>query len=95
MTQPKTPPPVPVDPSFVKHLQVGSRLFHYPSKGSPEKSFTESPSAEYTLYSVIDLPTEDDVVMVKAFDEKEERHNFSKKDLLSGDWWHNQASSHP
>jgi hypothetical protein len=43
---------------------------------------------------VIDLPTEDDVVLVKAFDEKEERHNFSKKELLSGDWWYNQASSH-
>jgi hypothetical protein len=80
--------PVPVDAAFLKKIHIGSQLFHYPNKGSAGNSFTQSGSPEETLYSVIDLPTTDDVVMVKAFDPAEKKHNFSKRELLSGDWWH-------
>jgi hypothetical protein len=77
-----------MDASFIKKIHIGSQLFHYPQKKSPHNSFAESPSPEETLYSVIDLPTADDVVMVKAFDPSEQRHSFSRADLLSGEWWH-------
>ena len=80
--------PVPVDSSFIKNIHIGSQLFHYPHEKSPNKSFAESPSPEETLYSVIDLPTADDVVMVKAFDPSEKKHIFSRAELLSGEWWH-------
>ena len=83
----KSTSPVPVDASFIKKIHIGSQLFHYPHKKSPDNSSAQSLSPEETLYSVIDLPTADDVVMVKAFDPSEQRHSFSRTDLLSGEWW--------
>ena len=80
------------DKAFIDKLKVGDRLFHFPSKGGAEQSFRESPSAEYTLYSVIDLPDKKDITLMKAFDQKEGRKNFSRDQLLSsGDWWFNPA----
>jgi hypothetical protein len=80
------------DQAFIDKLKVGDRLFHFPSKGGAGQSFRESPSAEYTLYSVIDLPDGNDVTLMKAFDQKEGRKNFSRDKLLSsGDWWFNPA----
>jgi hypothetical protein len=76
-----------VDAHFLKDLKVGDRLFHYPQAGDAETSFIESPSAKYTLYSVIGLPTEDDVTMIRSFDEKEKPESFSRNDLLDGQWW--------
>ena len=78
-----------VDEQFLKKIKVGDRLFHYPQKGTAERSFEESPSAEYSLYSVIDLPDETHIVMLRAFDENETREKFSRTKLLAGDWWHN------
>ena len=78
-----------IDEKFLKSLKIGDRLFHYPPKGSGEESFQDSPSAEYTLYSVIDLPTETDLVLIRAFDEKEIRENMARSRLLAGDWWYN------
>jgi hypothetical protein len=77
-----------IDKIFLKDLSIGDRLFHYPPKGDADSSFRESPSAEYTLYTVIDLPTTDDIVLLRAFDEKEEKKNFSRSEILSGDWWY-------
>ncbi|MHA4812604.1 hypothetical protein ACX0G9_31210 [Flavitalea flava] len=81
------PVPVPLDKTYVEHLRVGDRLFHYPPRGNDETSFKKSPSPEYSLYSVIDLPAEDVIVMVRAFDTGEEKQQFSRSDLLSGQWW--------
>lgn len=78
----------PVNKNFIDHLHPGDRLFHYPRKGNAEQSFAQSPSAEYTLFSVIDLPTEDDVVLLRAFDKEEEKQQFSRSALLAGDWWY-------
>jgi hypothetical protein len=78
-----------VDAHFLKNIKVGDRLFHYPPVGDAQTSFAESPSAKYSLYSVIALPTEDDVTLIRSFDEKEKPENFSRPNLLGGDWWYN------
>ena len=78
---------IPVDKAFLTGLRRGDRLFHFARKGNAEQSFATSPSAEETLYSVIDLPSEDEVVLLRAFDKDEQKHSFSHADLLAGDWW--------
>jgi len=84
----KSPDLKQLDKAFLKDLSVGERLFHYPKKGDAGASFAKSPSAEQTMYRVIDLPTADDVVLLRAFDEQEEKKNYSRADLLTGDWWY-------
>ena len=80
---------LPVDENFLQRLMPGSHLFHYPRVGDAEKSFRKSPSAEYTMYSVIDVPTENDIVLTRAFDQKEEKRSYTRDDLLAGEWWYN------
>ena len=58
---PGSSPLVPVDDRFLKRLQVGDRLFYF---SAPE---------DYTLYSVVDLPAEQEVVLLGAFDEAEKK----------------------
>ena len=77
-----------VNRSFLDQLRVGSRLFHYPTKGDAAASFEKSPSVEYTLYSVIDLPTVDEVVLLGLFDQQEKKKAVSRDDLLNGEWWY-------
>ena len=79
----------PVDKTFLEKAKPGSRLFHFPRTGDAEASFEKSPSAEYTLYSVIEIPTEKDLTLVRAFDKKEVKKNFSREELTAGDWWYN------
>jgi hypothetical protein len=89
---PQTTPPEnlkQVDAHFLKNIKPGDRLFHYPPAGDAQTSFAESASAKYTLYSVIGLPTEDDVTLLGSFDEKENPENFSRPGLLNGEWWYN------
>jgi hypothetical protein len=92
MNKPEIDDPVQVDPSFLKNIRIGSQLFHYRNRGNADRSFAHSPSAEYTLYSVIDIIAENEVVMVKAFDETEQKKNYSHSELLSGDWWRRSAT---
>jgi hypothetical protein len=78
-----------VDQVFLDSLRIGDRLFHYPPKGNAEKSFKKSPSAEQTLYSVIEIPTEKDIILIGAFDKEETKRSYEPSELLSGDWWYN------
>jgi hypothetical protein len=73
-------PLVPVDDRFLKRLKVGDRLFYF---STPD---------DYTLYSVVDLPTEQDVVLLGAFDEAEKKTKLTHAELLSGGWKYNQKS---
>ncbi len=83
-----------VDKVFLDSLRVGDRLFHYPPKGNAAESFEKSPSAQYTLYSVIGIPTEKDIILSRAFDEEEAKRSYDPSELLSGDWWYNPAFRH-
>jgi hypothetical protein len=78
-----------VDAHFLKNIKVGDRLFHYPFHEDAEKSFEKSPSAEFTMYSVIGLPTDADIVLIGAFDETEKPQQYTKKSMLAGSWWYN------
>ena len=80
---------LPVDEHFLQRLMPGSHLFHYPRVGDAATSFRKSPSAEYTMYSVIEVPTENDIVLTRAFDEKEEKRSYTRDELLAGEWWYN------
>jgi hypothetical protein len=84
----------PVDEGFLQRLQPGAHLFHYPRQGDANTSFRKSPSAEYTMYSVIDVPTENDIVLTRSFDEKEEKRSYTRDDLLAGEWWYNPEAPH-
>ena len=84
----------PVDENFLQQLRVGAHLFHYPRQGDAATSFSKSPSAEYTMYSVIDVPTESDIVLTRSFDEQEEKKSYTWDDLLAGDWWYNPEAQH-
>ncbi|HVU53746.1 MAG TPA: hypothetical protein VHD83_01770 [Puia sp.] len=85
----------PVDENFLQQVRVGAHLFHYPRQGDANTSFKKSPSAEYTMYSVIDVPTENDIVLTRSFDEKEEKKSYTWDDLLAGEWWYNpEAPNH-
>jgi hypothetical protein len=79
----------PVDEGFLQRVQPGTHLFHYSRQGDAKTSFRKSPSAEYTMYSVIDVPTENDIVMSRSFDEKEKKKSYTWDDLLAGEWWYN------
>jgi len=41
------------------------------------------------MYSVVDVPTENDIVLTRAFDRKEEKESYTRDDLLAGEWWYN------
>lgn len=79
----------PVDEGFLERLAPGMHLFHYPRQGDAARSFSKSPSAEYTMYSVLDIPTENDIVLTRSFDEKEKKVSYTWDDLLAGEWWYN------
>jgi hypothetical protein len=66
-----------VDAHFLKNIRVGDRVFQ------------QSPSIEFTMYSVIGLPTDADLILMGAFDENEEPQQFTRKSMLAGDWWYN------
>ena len=83
---------MPVDEGFLERLLPGTHLFHYPRQGNATTSFQKSPSAEYTMYSVVDVPTEDDIVLIRSFDEQERKKAFARDDLLSGEWWYNPGT---
>lgn len=76
----------PLDEKFLKSIKEGDRLFYYPDKGGLQ-SGQEINVAEYTLYSVIDLPTENEVTLLGAFDLQEKRKIIARRDLLNGRWW--------
>jgi hypothetical protein len=78
----------PVDKAFLEHIHPGSRLFHFPRTGDAETSFEKSPPAAYTLYSVIEIPTDKDLTLIRAFDKKEVKKIFSREELTAGDWWY-------
>ena len=80
---------LPVDKHFLLHLRSGAHLFHYPRQGDAETSFQKSPSAEYTLYSVIDVPTGNEVILARSFDKTEVRKSYTREELLAGEWWYN------
>jgi hypothetical protein len=80
---------LPVDENFLQKLLPGTHLFHYPRQGDAGTSFSKSPSAEYTMYSVIDVPTEDDIVLTRSFDQTEAKKLYSRDDLITGEWWYN------
>ena len=84
----KVSPPKRVDRSFLDQLRVGSRLFHYPANGDATSSFEKSASVEHTLYSVIDLPTVDEVVLLGLFDQQEKKKAVTRDELLNGEWWY-------
>lgn len=86
MSAAKSNPFHPLDEKFLKSIKEGDRLFHYPHKGNIPSS-QESNIAEYILYSVIDLPTENDVTLLGAFDLQERKKIISRRDLLNGQWW--------
>lgn len=69
-------PLVPVDARFLGRLKVGDRLFYFSS------------ADEYTLYSVVELPTAREVVLLGAFDEGETKKKVTHAELLSGKWKH-------
>jgi hypothetical protein len=71
-------------------IMVGDRVFHYPFCESDENSFQQRPSTEFTMYSVISLPTYSDIVLIGAFDETEEPQQFTRKSMLAGNWWFNR-----
>jgi hypothetical protein len=71
-----TSPLIPVDDRFLQRLQVGDRLFYF------------SAPNDYTLYSVVDLPAEGEVVLLGAFDKAEKKKKLTHADLLSGAWKH-------
>lgn len=80
---------VPVDENFLQRILPGTHLFHFPRQGDAKTSLSKSPSAEYTMYSVIDVPTENDIVLTRSFDEKEGKKLYTLDDLLAGEWWYN------
>jgi len=84
----------PVDQGFLERLTPGMHLFHYPRQGDAADSFRKSPSTEYTMYSVIAIPTENDFVLTRSFDEKEKKESFTWDDLLAGEWWYNPEVLH-
>jgi hypothetical protein len=88
MSAEKTNLPRPLDKKFLKSLKVGDRLFHYPNQGDVKSSFDESAPAKYTLYSVIDLPTNDEVTVLGSFDQQGKKKVISREELLNGEWWH-------
>ena len=79
----------PVDEGFLERLEPGMHLFHYPRMGNAAQSLRKSPSAEYTMYSVLAIPTESDFVLSRSFDEAEKKVSYSWDDLLAGEWWYN------
>ncbi len=79
----------PVDEGFLERLEPGMHLFHYPRRGDAAQSFRKSPSAEYTMYSVLAIPTESDFVLIRSFDEEEKKVAYTWDDLLAGEWWYN------
>lgn len=85
---------LPVDEGFLERLMPGTHLFHYPRQGDDKTSFKKSPSAEYTMYSVVDVPTENDIVLMRSFDEKEAKRSYTWDDLLAGEWWYNPDALH-
>jgi hypothetical protein len=97
MAQPSSPHAdalQPVDENFLQQLRIGAHLFHYPRRGDAATSFRKSASAEYTMYSVVDVPTENDIVLTRAFDEKEGKKSYTWDDLLGGEWWYNPEAPH-
>ena len=78
-----------IDKTFLRTLKIGDRLFHYPTKGNAAESFEESPSAEYMLYSVIDIPGKNEITLIGTFDEGEIKRSYDPSELLSGAWWYN------
>jgi len=84
----------PVDVNYLQQLRIGAHLFHYPWQGDAATSFKKSPSAEYTMYSVVDVPTENDIVLTRSFDEQEEKKSYTWDDLLAGEWWYNPEAPH-
>jgi len=79
----------PVDEGFLERLEPGMHLFHYPRQGDAAASFRKSPSAEYTMYSVVEISTENDVVLTGSFDQEEKKKSYTWDDLLAGEWWYN------
>jgi hypothetical protein len=69
-------PLVPVDARFLGRLKAGDRLFHFSSADN------------YTLYSVVELSTEQEVILLGAFDEAEKKKRVTHAQLLSGEWKH-------
>jgi hypothetical protein len=67
-------PLVPVDDRFLQRLEVGDRLFYF---SAPD---------DYILYSVVDLPAKQQVVLLGAFDEAEKKRKLTYAELLSGAW---------
>ena len=71
-------PLLPVDDRFLQRLKVGDRLFYF---STPD---------DYILYSVVDLPTKQEVVLLGAFDEAEKKKRLMHTELLSGAWKYKQ-----
>lgn len=69
-------PLVPVDDHFLRHLKVGDRLFYFTT---PD---------DYVLYSVVDLPAAQEVVLLGAFDQAEKKKLLTHAELLGGGWMH-------
>jgi hypothetical protein len=78
MNNSEASPLVPVDNSFLQRLQVGDRLFYF---SAPD---------DYILYSVVDMPTKQEVVLLGAFDEAEKKKKLTRAELLSGAWKYKQ-----
>ena len=82
----------PVNEHFLQQLRPGAHLFHYPRQGDAATSFQKSPSAEYTMYSVLDVPTDNDIILSRSFDEKEAKKSYTRDELLAGEWWYQPKS---